>query len=313
MNMKKLYLMIGVIIAVLFMIVLLLFIYRSNQQVKQEQLEHQKEIEAIKSKQKSIDEAFIREQQEKEAAINQEQTELKFKDEDKDGLTYEEEVKLGTSDTERDSDGDSVDDDKDLHAAGGAETKKITVQWRHGGQVYTTQFGIPEDKYWYYKNYQRNDYNYEDGRFATPDDPVIQTIAKDITDVSLSTGDTCTICIAIDFVQSMIYQFDIDYISKPDYPKFALETIIDEKGDCEDTSFLMASILEALNYDVILLLYSDHMAVGVWCETCSGTYYTYKGRNYFFLETTGYADNWEMGAIWGKYGAESATFIDVGN
>ena len=177
--------------------------------------------------------------------------------------------------------------------------------------TYNLQFGIPEDKYWYYKDYPRSDYYYQDGRFATPYDQTIQIIAKDITDVSLSTGDTCKTCIAIDFVKSMIYEYDIDYISKRDYPKFAIETIIDEKGDCEDTSFLMASILKALNYDVVLLLYSDHMAIGVWCDSCTGTYYNYNDKKYFFLETTGYADNWEIGKSWGKYKTESPRIIDI--
>ncbi len=87
--------------------------------------------------------------------------------------------------------------------------------------------------------------------------------------------------------------------------------MIDQNGDCEDTSFLMASILEALNIDTVLLIYDDHMAVGVWCDGCIGSYYEHNGRKYFFLETTGYSGNWEIGRAWGKYTEASAKIIDV--
>jgi len=233
------------------------------------------------------------------------------KDEDGDGLTYEQELNLGTSDNEVDSDGNSIWDNIDKHPAGGGELYKKTVKWNHKGIGYTTQFGIEEDKYWYYKDQERGYCCEEWGKYATPNDPTIQTMAKDIVDVSLSTGETCKTCLAINFVESMTYEYDIDYIGRKDYPKYAIETIMDEKGDCEDISFLMASILEALNIDVILLVYSDHVAVGVWCEGCTGTYYSYNDRKYFFLETTSYADNWEIGQIWGKYAEESPFVIDV--
>lgn len=287
------------------------YVYTFNQDFQNEMLEHQQYVQSVKEKQQNINKQFLKEQQEKERIIQQKEISTKLKDEDGDGLTNVQEVALGTNDNEKDTDGDGIDDNIDRHPAGGGEIYKITVPWSHQGYNYTTQFGIPEDKYWYYKEYSRTGYNYQDGRFATPYEQTIQIIAKDITDVSKSTGDTCKQCIAIDFVLSMIYQYDIDYISKPDYPKFAIETIIDTKGDCEDTSFLMASILMALNYDVVLLLYSDHMAVGVWCNSCSGTFFNHNGRKYFFLETTGYEDNWEIGKIWGKYEKESPRIIDI--
>lgn len=287
------------------------YLYDYNKEFERAQIEHQKNIENIKSVQKNIDENFIISQQEKETAIYQQQTSLRLKDDDGDGLTYEEEIRLGTSDNQKDSDGDGVNDNEDKHPAGGGENYKFNVKWTHKSLQYTTQFGIAEDKYWYYKNKERGYCCDGWNNFATPTDPIIQTIAKDITDVSISTGDTCKSCIAIDFVESMIYEYDIDYISRNEYPKYPIETIVDGKGDCEDTSFLMASILEAINIDTILLLFSDHAAVGVWCEGCTGTYYNYNGRKYFFLETTGYADNWDIGKSWGKYKTESPKIINI--
>jgi len=300
-----------VVVGILFAII----IYNYNKNVEEEQIQHQQEIDRIKQEQSRLNAQFEQQQQQKQQQqINLEnERALRLKqDMDGDGLTYEQELKSGTSDDNPDSDGDSIRDNEDKHPAGGGEIYKITVHWSHIGQPFTTQFGIAEDWYWYYKDKPRNDYRYTDARFVTYKDPVIQTIAKDITDTSISTGDACKLCVAIDFVESMIYQYDIDYISRPDYPKYPIETIKDGRGDCEDTSFLMASILKALNVDVILLRYSDHMAVGFASDSCPGNYYNYNDKKYCFLETTSVPDNPRGDfSLWGKYINEKPSVIEV--
>jgi len=300
-----------VVIGILFAVI----IYSYNKNVEEEQTRHQQEIDRIKQEQSRLNTQFEQQQQNQRQqqinAENEKAMQLK-QDKDGDGLTYEQELKLGTSDDNPDSDGDGIRDNEDKHPAGGGEIYRITVPWKHNGQPYTLRFGIAEDWYWYYKDKPRDDYRYTDARFVTYKDPVIQTIAKDISDTSISSGDPCNLCIAIDFVESMIYQYDIDYISRPDYPKYPIETIKDGRGDCEDTSFLMASILKALNLDVILLRYSDHMAMGFAYGTCPGDYYLYKGKTYCFLETTGVSDN-PIGdfKVWGKYINEKPSIIEV--
>ncbi|MBU0614932.1 MAG: hypothetical protein KJ601_02465 [Nanoarchaeota archaeon] len=286
-------------------------IYDYNKGVIAEQSQQQQEISKIKQEQERITQDFEEEQSQKAERLQQEETVQMLKDEDGDGLTYEEEMRLGTDDNDVDTDGDSIWDNEDRHPNGGGEIYTITVYWTHQGLTYSTQFGIHEDKYLNYKDQERGTCCDDWSKFVTPYDPTIRTIAEDVTDVSLSTGDTNKAQIAINFVSSMIYEKDIDYNFNDEYPKYAIETIVDNRGDCEDTSFLMASILEALGYDTIILIFSDHAAIGVWCETCTGTYYNYNSRKYFFLETTGYADNWEVGRIWGKYAYESPMIIDI--
>ncbi len=287
------------------------YIYSYNLDSVNADVVYEQQVNEIKIKQVEYDREFTNEQRLRGQKIIQTETQKNFQDNDGDGLSYAKELELGTSDNERDSDADGILDSQDEHPAGGGENYKITVNWQHNGLPYTTQFGIPEDLYLYYKNYPRAGYYYQDGRFATPYDLVIRTIAEDITDVSISSGNSNKFSIAVDFVESMTYQYDINFNRNSDYPKYAIETIIDERGDCEDTSFLMASILEALNIDTVLLLFSDHMAVGVYCTWCTGSYYEHNGRKYFFLETTGEAGSWELGRAWGKYTDESAKIIEV--
>ncbi|NQU98993.1 hypothetical protein HQ533_06035 [Candidatus Woesearchaeota archaeon] len=298
-------------IIVFFIIIFGLIIYNENKEFQEEQLANEQEIASVKQQQTSLDKEFQKSQEVKEQELLTEELETLTRDQDGDGLTYQQEVELGTSDNQIDSDGDNIPDPEDAHPSGGGKIHTITVYWTHNELVHTTQFGIPEDKYLYLKNQERNSCCDDWSKYSTPNDPIIQTIAKDITDTSISTGETCKICIAIDFVQSMIYEYDIDYIGRKEWPKYAIETIIDEKGDCEDTSFLMASILEALNYDVILLDLPGHMAVAIWCDDCEGAYYDYKGKKYYYLETTGQAGNWEIGRIPDSYEGVSATIIEV--
>jgi|TARA_B100001964_G_C14231998_1_gene600492 predicted nucleic acid-binding Zn ribbon protein len=262
---------------------------------KQGKTDELNKMDQLKQKQSQLDEEFNRQLQEKESSLIKQKQSTESGDQDNDGLTYSEEMSMNTDPYNPDSDADGIMDGEDPHPAGGGIIYKRTVHWQHNGRDYTTQFGIPEDWYLYYKKQPRGYCCDGWDKFATPNDITIKNIAKDIVDVSISTGDNCKICIAIDFVQSIIYEKDIDYNKNREYPKFAIETIIDEKGDCEDTSFLMASILEALDIDTILFDLPGHMAVGVYCNSCSGTYYTYKGRDYYFLETTGAPGSWEMG------------------
>jgi len=231
----------------------------------------------------------------KESALINEKQSTESGDQDGDGLTYSQELRQNTDPYNPDSDADGIKDGEDPHPAGGGEVFKKTVHWQHNGHDYTTQFGIPEDQYLYYKQQQRGYCCNGWDQFATPNDITIKNIAKDITDVSISTGESNKFNIAIDFVQSMVYEYDVDYNGRNEYPKYAIETIIDEKGDCEDTSFLMASILEALGIDTVLFDLPGHMAVGVYCTSCSGTYYTHNERRYYFLETTGAPGSWELG------------------
>ncbi|MBU0460882.1 MAG: hypothetical protein KJ771_08825 [Nanoarchaeota archaeon] len=275
----------------------------------QSQQEKNQKIGQLDSQTEQEEREFIESQNQQAELIKQAENAAKYKDEDGDGLTFAEEEKLGTSDNSKDSDLDGVPDPEDLHPAGGGENYKFSVNWETGGYQHITSFGIPSDRYQWYKQMPRGWCCEGWNKFATYTDPTIQSIAEDITDYSK--GSSCLYCSAIDFVESMIYQKDIDFNSNPEYPKYAIETIVDHKGDCEDTSFLMVAVLKALNIDSVILIYSDHAAVGVACNGCSGTYYNYRGKKFYFLESTSAPGQWELGQIWGKYGSETPKIIDI--
>lgn len=115
----------------------------------------------------------------------------------------------------------------------------------------------------------------------------------------------------IDFVQNLPYVPDDVSTGYDDYTKFMTETMAEAEGDCEDTSVVLAALLqsEPFNYDAVLLLLPGHMAVGVYGTDLPGYYYQYNGRRYYYLETTG--DGWGVGDIPETYRGEEARIYDV--
>ena len=117
------------------------------------------------------------------------------------------------------------------------------------------------------------------------------------------------VSLVLAFVQSLPYTSDSVTTGYDEYPRFPIETLIDNGGDCEDTSILLASILSDMGYNTVLLDLPGHMAVGVavsedviadWTQDYSLTYYTDEFDNiYAYAETTG--SGYELGQIPKEY------------
>ncbi|MEM6379629.1 MAG: hypothetical protein AAF705_15605, partial [Bacteroidota bacterium] len=91
------------------------------------------------------------------------------------------------------------------------------------------------------------------------------------------------------------------------YQKYAVETLIDGKGDCSDTSVLLAGIYKAMGYSCIFIDVPQHLAVGI-TGNYYGTFWKYKGIEYFACETT---SNSPIGTFDDNY--KTATVIKVQN
>ncbi|KUK31612.1 MAG: Copper amine oxidase-like domain-containing protein [Thermoanaerobacterales bacterium 50_218] len=110
----------------------------------------------------------------------------------------------------------------------------------------------------------------------------------------------------IEFAAAFV-QGAIPYVSEEgEYPRYPVETLVDG-GDCEDKSILLAAILRAMGYRTALLVFDGdpgHMAVGVECPDCWGSYYQKDGVKYFYLETTDFG--WSIGKVPPEYRGKSA-------
>lgn len=82
-----------------------------------------------------------------------------------------------------------------------------------------------------------------------------------------------------------VYVQSLAYDVRPDDsgPKFPVETVMEQAGDCDDKSILLAGLLAREGYDVSLFYFPDdaHMAVGVGTDGPG-----YRDSGYLFIETT---------------------------
>lgn len=186
-----------------------------------------------------------------------------------------------------------------------------TYIWECDSMMYSMNLSISYDDYLAYRysdTARSRTYSYVLGKFTfddehtasfVVDDEYIQDIAtwfkamkslKGWTDLQTA---NCLLC----FVQSIPYVTDIQSKGVSEYWKYPLETLYEECGDCEDTSFLYCSIAKALGYQTALLLFHGHMAASVNVYGASGYQFTYTSGPvtliYYFCETT--SEGWKVG------------------
>jgi predicted transglutaminase-like cysteine proteinase len=187
-------------------------------------------------------------------------------------------------------------------------------KWDFELKQWTWSMQIPEAAYDYYKSLPRSPTDDYSIYVTHPlDDTLINSLADEIRGNAQKEGynEYETVSFAIAFVQSLPYASDSVATGYDEYPRYPIETLVDDGGDCEDTSILAASLIEALGYGVVLLVFPEtaesegHCAVGVaGGEDVYGTFWKYGGKNYYYLETTG--EGWEIGDIPEEYQQASA-------
>lgn len=98
--------------------------------------------------------------------------------------------------------------------------------------------------------------------------------------------------------QAIPYSYDKDSAPhhEEEYPRYPIETLYDKTGDCECKTFLVCSLLTTLGYETVYFALPGHVALGVASDArVSGYFKTYKGKRYYYYETT--AEGWRFGQI----------------
>lgn len=181
----------------------------------------------------------------------------------------------------------------------GVQTIHYTWEWEYWTWDYDLQ--IPMDILEAYQTIERNPCSYfvgySDYVYEQADDFYIHTLAQKFLDAVYEKGydRDAAVLLAICFVQSLKYTSD-EINHGYDYPKYPLETLYDQGGDCEDTSILLASLVREMGYDCCLVLFDDHLGVGVLgSDDLLGYYYELNGKKYYYIETT--SPGWEIGDL----------------
>lgn len=242
--------------------------------------------------------------------------EWKYKDSDGDGWSdYKEYYETGTNILSSDTDGDGALDPKDADPLNPSYDITRNFEWDYphdwwNKRTWTWSLSLSRDLYTYMKQLPRLN-SYSDWSEYTVD-PVITTLANGLKEATEKEGfdDYQTVSFILAFVQSLPYTSDDVTTGADNYPRYPIETLVDEGGDCEDTSFLFAGIIKELDYGVCLISPPGHVAVGVLgSDTLSGTYYELDGKRYYYCETTG--SGYEIGDCPDEFKNESAKLIKL--
>lgn len=190
-------------------------------------------------------------------------------------------------------------------------------EWDYSGSRWTYDSQIPKTTYEYFSTQSRatpSEFSelytfahYTEYVDNPTDDEWMENLADKFVDDAEEGGwdEFKTINFVLAFVQSWPSISDNVTTEHDEYPRYPIETIVDEGGDCEDTSILFASLMRGMGYGTVLIyLPGDaHMAVGVqvsqdfvdnWSQNLVsnwGQYYPFisyasNGNKYAYCETT---------------------------
>lgn len=169
--------------------------------------------------------------------------------------------------------------------------KLKSFSWKYRDEEYTWNMEIPIYIYDYYMAKQRivtSDPTLYSIYVTHPiDDGAISSLVSLMKDFAMKKGfDALEMAeFAISFVRSLPYISDLESTTYDEYPRFPIETLVDGKGDCEDASILLASILRAAGMYPVLLISHNHCAVGVSGEGgANRTFFEYDGKKYYYVE-----------------------------
>lgn len=180
------------------------------------------------------------------------------------------------------------------------DTYKRTYSWEFDDKDWELKLEIPVD---IYDNYRYADVDRRPqyigiramASFVTADEKVIIDTASELEPfIESEKFDKLTAAnFILKFVQKNIrYSDDNDTKGCVEYWRYPVETLVDKKGDCEDTSVLYASFMKALDFDVVLLFYIldddlGHLSVGIQLSgNPDGEFIVHKGKRYYYCETT---------------------------
>jgi hypothetical protein len=164
------------------------------------------------------------------------------------------------------------------------------LDYSDGETNYQLNISVTSNLYEYYNNKNHKIELNDFGKFVTP--YALKPIADTL--LSIYNDDEDFANGVLMFVHQIPYE-----ASTPQ--KYPVETIVENEGDCDLFSFIVASIMMAGGLDVVLLYYEEknHMNVGVKLSQepnnarSTISYFIFNDERYYMAETTG--GDWENG------------------
>jgi PKD repeat protein len=198
-------------------------------------------------------------------------------------------------------------------------------EWTYDATEQSCDLKIPRDLYNYYKSQPRIAFfqrDYDEYVLDPLDDDYLETVTQEI--LGTSAGDRhAALENALFFVQNCV-----EYVNDPrwyEYPRYPIEVLVDEIGDCEDTAILYTSLVRTLGYGALMVSVdtsgdgnADHMVAWVPVEQTfvdqhpDRSFWQYQGKTYAFAETAVEGGYLALGVDpWGLTAADIDTVYDV--
>ncbi len=178
-----------------------------------------------------------------------------------------------------------------------AGTIQRTYNWRYNGAEWSFTYDFPSAAYQRQKALPRT-LNYT-AYAVYINDPRETSLLHDFVAKFEASVPELAIWQRLNLLIAMIQS--IPYVPEPcEYPRYPIEMLVEQQGDCEDAAILAASLVSQMGFGVVLLAFLEehHMALGV--RVLPPQYqdlqsYEFNGDAYFYLEPT--SPGWAIGQV----------------
>lgn len=176
-----------------------------------------------------------------------------------------------------------------------------TYQWQHEGTPYSSTLSVRRAVYEELKNRPRIlDYRrWARDYVALGITGEVRELAAQLSRLGSPFQSYQEVALVLAFVQQIV-QYETE---EGEYPRAPVESLVEQRGDCEDFSILAAAILHSMGYQTALLYLPGHAALGVaGAEGVPGVFKEHLGIRYYFCEMTD--AGWRIGELPEKYAAD---------
>ncbi len=184
-----------------------------------------------------------------------------------------------------------------VHSFAQGDSIHRTYVWTYSGKTWSFTYDFPASAYQLQQSLTRTlDYTAYDVYVNDPrGDAVLQDFVAKLEELAVGLNIWERLNLVIAFVQS------IPYVGEScEYPRYPIEMLVDQQGDCEDSAILTAALVRHMGFGVVLLAFleENHMAVGIRVlppQHQDLQAYEWNGNPYYYLEPTNLG--WAIGQI----------------
>lgn len=167
----------------------------------------------------------------------------------------------------------------------------LRFRWTAGGHRLRIQVPVSQDRY---RSATQRERSIPSCFTAALDEPLSARIAQLLAhrlDAAEVQTPLARLRALVEFIRSLEYATDREATGELEYPKYVPETLVENGGDCEDLSVLLAGVLgsEPFEYDPCLVFFSGHVGVGIESSAIDGDIdqtLRVRKRDYHYLDAT---------------------------